>query len=61
MTLPRSATLVGLVVALAAVVMDPANIPMLVQLFGEHAATKVAAIGAILAAFGRAITQKPAD
>ena len=59
MTLPRSATLVGLVVALGAVIVDPSNVPFLTALLGPAAATKLAAVGALLAAFGKALTQKP--
>lgn len=55
MKLPKSVTVFGLVVALAAVVIDPANQPWLVTLLGDHAATKLAAVGAILSSMGRAV------
>lgn len=53
--LPKSVTLLGLVLALAAVFVDPANAPWLANLLGEHMATKLAAAGAILSAMGRAL------
>ena len=55
MKLPKSVTVAGLVLALAAVFVDPANTPWLTSLLGEHTATKLAAAGAILAALGRAL------
>lgn len=61
MSLPKSATLSGLVVALAAVLIDPASLPWLTHLLGEQAATKLAAVGALVAAFGRALTQPKTD
>lgn len=59
MTLPRSVTLAGLVLAVGAVIVDPANAPWMTALLGQTAATKLAAVGALLAAFGKALTQKP--
>lgn len=56
MTLPKSATLVGLLLAIAAVIVDPAATPWLAALLGEQAATKLAAVGALIAAFGKALT-----
>lgn len=53
--LPRGVTAGGLLLALAAVVIDPANVPWLSQLLGTAAATKLAAIGALIAALGRAL------
>lgn len=55
MTLPKSATIAGLSVAIAAVLVDPATMPWLAQLLGEHAATKLAAVGALVASFGKAL------
>ena len=55
MKLPKSVTVLGLVVAVAAVLIEPSNQPWLVALLGEHAATKLAAVGAILSAMGRAV------
>lgn len=56
---PKGVTIFGLVLALAAVVVDPLTVPFLTELLGEHIATKAAALGALLAAIGRAI-QAPA-
>jgi hypothetical protein len=53
--LPRSVTVSGLLLAVAAVVIDPANVPWLTQLLGAAATTKVAAVGALIAAMGRAL------
>jgi hypothetical protein len=58
-SLPRSATALAAVVAIAAVLVDPATIPWLTQLLGEHAATKVAAIAALIASLGRALQDTP--
>ncbi len=55
MKLPKGVTIVGLVLALAALFVDPASQPWLVTILGEHAATKLAAIGALLSALGRAV------
>lgn len=60
MTLPKSATLAGLLIAVAAVLVDPATLPWLAQLLGEHAATKLAAVGALIASFGKALVTPPA-
>jgi hypothetical protein len=43
------------VLAIGAVFVDPSNAPWLANLLGEHMATKLAAAGAILSAFGRAL------
>jgi len=53
--LPRSVTVSGLLLAVAAVVIDPANVPWLTQLLGAAATTKVAAVGALISAMGRAL------
>jgi hypothetical protein len=58
-SLPRSATALAAVVAIAAVLVDPATVPWLAQILGEHAATKVAAIAALIAALGRALQDTP--
>lgn len=55
MKLPKSVTVLGLVLALASVVIDPANAPWLTDLFGADATTKLSAAGAVLAALGRAL------
>lgn len=52
---PRSVTAFGLVLAIASVLVDPATIPLLASLLGTHAATKIAAVGALIAALGRAV------
>lgn len=52
---PKGVTVFGAVLALAAVFVDPATLPFVAQLLGEHAATKVAAAGAVIAALGRAL------
>jgi hypothetical protein len=54
---PKGVTLFGAVLAIAAVLVDPATIPFVAQLVGEHAATKVAALGAVIAALGRALQE----
>ena len=55
MKLPKSVTVLGVVLAVAAVVVDPANAPWLTDLLGEQASAKLAAVGAMLAALGRAV------
>lgn len=53
--LPRSVTVFGLLVALSAVMLDSTVNTALVSLIGQNAAAKVAALGALLAALGRAL------
>lgn len=64
MKLPsRWVTVFGLVVAIAAIFVDPSVTPLVSTVLGEHAATKLAAIGALIAAVGRALippTEPPA-
>lgn len=56
MKLPsRYVTVAGLVIAIGAIFVDPATVPFLTTLLGEHAATKLSAFGALLAAIGRAL------
>lgn len=55
MNFPKSVTVAGLVIAVASVFVDPANSPWLTALLGDHAATKLAAAGAIVASLGRAL------
>lgn len=55
MKLPKSVTVAGLVLACAAVAVDPANAPWLTALLGANAAAKLAAVGALLSAVGRAL------
>jgi hypothetical protein len=55
---PKGVTVFGVVLAVAAVLVDPATVPFLAQLLGEHAATKVAALGAVLSALGRALQDR---
>lgn len=59
-TLPRGVTLVGLLLAVAAVLMDREVVALLSPLIGAHAAAKLAAAGAVLAAFGRALGDQAA-
>lgn len=58
MTFPKGLTIVGVLIAIAAVLIDPASAPFLEELIGQHAATKLAAVGALLAALGRAILER---
>lgn len=51
----RWVTIVGLLVSVAAIFLDPTVTPVLTTILGEHAATKLAAIGALIAAIGRAL------
>lgn len=53
--LPRSVTISGLLLAVAAVVVDPASLPWLTELLGASATTKLAAVGALISAMGRAL------
>lgn len=56
MKLPsRYLTIIGVVVALSAVLLDSTFNAALIPLIGEQAATKVAALGAVIAAVGRAL------
>lgn len=56
MKLPsRYLTLIGVIIALSAVLLDSTFNAALASLIGEQAATKVAAFGAVLAAVGRAL------
>jgi hypothetical protein len=55
MKLPKSVTVLGVVLAVAAVVVDPVNAPWITDLLGAQASAKLAAVGAMLAALGRAI------
>jgi hypothetical protein len=45
MKLPKSVTVLGVVLALAAVVVDPVNAPWLTDLLGAQASAKLAAVG----------------
>lgn len=53
--LPRSVTISGLLLAVAAVIVDPASVPWLTELLGAAATTKLAAVGALISAMGRAL------
>ena len=57
-TLPRGVTALGLLMALAAVLMDREVVALLAPIIGANAAAKLGAVGALLAAFGRAITDQ---
>lgn len=63
MTLPRGVTALGLLMALAAVLVDREVVALLAPIIGANAAAKLGALGALLAAFGRAVTEQtaPAD
>ena len=52
---PKIVTVLGLLLALSAVFVDPANSQWLAALIGANAAAKLAAAGAIIAALGRAL------
>ncbi len=55
MKLPKSVTALGLLMAVAAILVDPAHVPWLTTLLGAAATTKLAAVGALLSALGRAL------
>lgn len=55
MKLPKTVTAFGLLLAVAAVLVDPAAAPWLSELLGPTAATKIAAAGALFASIGRAL------
>ena len=56
MKLPsRWVTVVGLIIAGAAVLVDPASTPWLTALLGAAATTKLAAFGALISSIGRAL------
>lgn len=59
--LPKGLTVFGVLVSISAVLFDPDTIPFIVTLVGEHAAAKIAAVGAIIAAFGKALLEKPVE
>jgi hypothetical protein len=54
----KSVTVIGLILAAAAWFMDPTSIPFVAEVFGEQAATKLAAIGAMVAGLGSALFGK---
>lgn len=56
---PKGVTVFGVVLAVGAVLVDPGTVPFLATLLGEHAATKVAALGAVVSALGRALQDTP--
>jgi hypothetical protein len=56
---PKGVTVFGVVLAVSAVLVDPGTIPFLAQLLGDHAATKVAALGAVVSALGKALQDTP--
>ena len=52
---PRYLTVIGLVLAFSALLLDNTITSALAPLIGEDATTKLAALGTLLAAIGRAI------
>ena len=56
---PRWVTIVGLVLAVVSTLLDPQTLPVLTTIFGAAATTMLAAVGALLAAFGRALIPPP--
>ena len=56
---PRWVTIVGLLLAVVSTLLDPQTLPVLTSVLGAAATTKLAAIGALLAAFGRALIAPP--
>lgn len=54
-TKSKAVTVAGLVIAIGAILVDPANAPWLTALLGANAAAKVGAVGAMLAALGKAL------
>ena len=59
-SVPRGVTAIGLLLAIAAVLMDHQVVTLLAPLIGANAAAKLGAAGALLAAFGRALTDHKA-
>jgi predicted regulator of Ras-like GTPase activity (Roadblock/LC7/MglB family) len=53
--LPRSVTVSGLLVALAALLVSADMLPVLTTLIGAENATRLAALGTVIAALGRAL------
>ena len=56
MSFPKGVTVAGLVVAISAIFVDPANAPWLTSVFGAAASAKLGAIGALIAALGKGLT-----
>jgi len=52
---PRYVTIIGLVIAIVASLTDPALVPFLTTILGDQATAKIAALGALIAAVGRAL------
>lgn len=55
--LPRGMTWAGLALAVSMVFVDPGTLPFVAELVGEHAAEKLGALGALVAALGRALAE----
>ncbi len=55
MSFPKGVTVAGLAIAISAIFVDPANTPWLASLFGAAASAKLAAAGALIAAFGKSL------
>jgi hypothetical protein len=61
MKLPsRNWTIAGLLIALSGIFVDPTTAPAVIALLGAGAGAKIAALGALLAALGRALVP-PSD
>lgn len=56
---PRYVTWFGLILAIVASLTDPAVAPVLTTILGDHATAKLAAVGALIAALGRALIPPP--
>ena len=56
----KAVTVFGLVVAIAAILVDPANAPWLTAIFGVNATAKLSAIGALIAAVGKSLFSETA-
>lgn len=60
LTMPRGVTVIGVLMALAAVFLDHEVVTALAPFIGANAAAKLAGIGTLLAAFGRALGDQAA-
>ena len=61
MSSSKAVSIFGLVVAVAAVFIDPSTQAALAAVFGAAAAAKIAAIGALIAALGKGLVEKKAE
>jgi len=58
---PRIVTILGVLIALSAVLLDGTFNAALASLIGANAAAKVAGLGAVIAALGRALIPTPTE